>query len=70
MEETQKAETQKKDLDAFLVSYAVGTSVFFFMVSRSPIMTRLDANIFIISGILIMSLPILIFVVLSKKKTK
>jgi hypothetical protein len=68
MEETK--EKEKIDTNAFLVSYMVGSSVFLFMVSRSPIESKLDGNILIISCILFLSVPILLFVMFNKVKTK
>jgi hypothetical protein len=69
MEEETKEE-RRVDTNAFLASYTVGSSVFLFMVSRSPILSKLDGNILIISTILFLSLPILLFVMFNKVKTK
>lgn len=72
MEETK--EKEKIDTHAFLFSYMVGSSAFLIMVSRSPILSKLDGNILIISTILFLSLPILLFImfntVVLKVKTK
>jgi len=61
---------RRKSIDAFLFSYAVGSSTFLFMVSSSPILSKFDGNIIIISTILFLSIPILIFIMFIKVKTK
>lgn len=68
MEETK--EKEKIDTNAFLFSYLVGSSVFLVMVSCSPIKSKLDGNILIISCFLFLSVPILLFIMFNKVKTK
>jgi hypothetical protein len=61
----EKEKKEPKDLNAFLVSYAIGISIFMIMVSRSPIRTGLDGNIIIISVAFFLVLPPLFYIKLN-----